>query len=139
MTTPIVSPANGGKRLGPQDHDEASQDDPRVLTARLQTIRRQRIADEREADQLPQLLRAITLVRRDRDAGTNRQMLRHRAQLERLWADVEDLVITIARVAVRTQLRDAEPGDPVVHDAKQALQRAQQAIQILGDAIEDQP
>jgi len=139
MTTPIVSPASDGKRVGPRDHDEAGQDDARALTARLQTIRRQRIADEREADQLPQLLRAITLVRRDRDAGTNRQMLRHRAQLERLWADVEDLVITIARVAVRTQLRDAEPGDPVVHDARQALQRAQDAIQILGEGIGDRP
>lgn len=138
MTTPTVNQAAGGIRPGPRDHDEAGEDDPRLLTARLQTIRRQRIADEREADQLPQLLRAIALVRRDRDAGTNRQMLRHRAQLERLWADVEDLVITIARVAVRTQLRDVQPGDPLVHDARQALRRAQHAIQILGEAIEDQ-
>lgn len=110
-----------------------SADSPRELAARLKLLRKQRRDDEREADLLPQLLRAIALVRRDRDAGVSQTLRAHRAHLERMWTDAEDLIVTSLQVALRVELRGADDTDPVVHRARRALRQGQEALRALSD------
>jgi hypothetical protein len=111
-------------------------DDPKILTARLQDMRSQRIHAEREANQLPQVLRGIALTRRERDAGVSQQLRTHRAHLERVFADAEDLIVTTLRVALRTQLRGGDDSDPVVYRAHRAIDTSQAALRALSDGLE---
>src|SRR4051812_17110661 len=82
-----------------------------ALTERLQVLRSNRIADDREGDQITSVLRAITLPRRSRDAGVSKGLREHRTHLEQAWADAEDMVMAATEVALLVHLRGGD--DPV--------------------------
>jgi hypothetical protein len=105
------------------------------LRTQLEVISRQRVADEDEANRLPQLMRAILLNGRDRDAGVNQQLRGHRAHLERICADAEELVIASMQTAVRIHLHGGGDDDPVVQEARRALRHGQAALRRLSDAF----
>jgi hypothetical protein len=105
------------------------------LAARLKDLRAQRLDDEAEAAQLPTLLRAILLSRQDRDAGSSPTLSEHRAHLERIWSDLEDLVATTARVAVRMHLHDADAADPLLRRAQRAIEHSRVALREFAEAV----
>jgi len=105
------------------------------LAARLGDIRRQRLADEAEANQLPQLLRAIALARRDRDGGVSRRLRDHRDQLERFMTDAEDLIVSSIRANVIILARQLDEADPIVHQARRAAQRGRDAVDQINRAL----
>jgi hypothetical protein len=131
-----------GRNLGrpkPGAARDADVENPRVLTARLHELQLQRRDHEREANQLPQLLRGIAVTRRDRDAGVSQPLRAHRAHLERVWAGAEDLIVAAVRVAVRLELRGGDDTDPVVRRARRALKQSQDALRALSDGLEAKP
>jgi hypothetical protein len=101
------------------------------VKARLRAVREQRKGGEHEAAQLPSLLRAIALVRRDRDAGASRVLLAQRAELERVHTEVEDLIFAVVRTAIRAYVRGDSGEDPVVRRAHRAIDSALQALRLL--------
>ena len=98
-------------------------------------MRARRLDDEAEAAQLPLLLRAILVSRRDRDAGSSATLSEHRAYLERIWSDLEDLVATTARVAVRMHLHGTDPADPLARQARRAIEHSQAALREFAEAV----
>jgi hypothetical protein len=106
-----------------------------ALTARLKELRAQRLADEAAAAQLPTLLRAIMLSRRDRDAGSSPTLSGHRAALERAWSELEELITTTARVGVRLHLYGGEETDPLVRRAQRAIEQSRAALQAFAQAV----
>jgi hypothetical protein len=114
---------------------EPGQETVTDMAARLKQLRGQRLDDEAEAAQLPTLLRAILLSRQDRDAGCSPTLLEHRAHLERIWSDVEDLVTATARVAIRMHLHGADAADPLGRRARRAIERSQAALREFAEAV----
>lgn len=106
-----------------------------VLTARLAEVQRERHDAETVADELPQLLRAILLARRDRDAGMSPRLRERRAYLERVLADAEELLVALAEISVMTFARNLNEADPVVREARVAFQAGQEAVAELGRAL----
>ncbi|MGC1215565.1 MAG: hypothetical protein WA890_30455 [Micromonospora sp.] len=105
------------------------------LSARLTELRARRLDDETRAAQLPTLLRAIALSLRDRDTGSSPRLSDHRAALERIWAEVEDLVVATARVAVRVHLHTVDPDDPLVPRARRAITHSQAALREFAEVV----
>jgi hypothetical protein len=118
--------SSGGPNAIPDAGDERER-----LAMRLDAVRKQRIADEAQGGQLPQLLRAIVRARRDRDSGLNRRLRAHRDHLERVMSDAEDLVFTVIEVNLFIHARGLQPSDPLVHEARKAVRRAGDAIEKL--------
>jgi hypothetical protein len=105
------------------------------LAARLKVLRAQRLDDEAEAAQLPTLLRAVLVTRRDRDVGCSPTLAEYREQLERIWSDVEDLVCATARIAVRTHLHRAHAADPLLGRVGRAIGHSQAALREFAEAV----
>lgn len=105
------------------------------LTARLTELRTQRLHDEAEAAQLDTVLRAILISRCDRDAGSSPTSAEHRAHLERIWADLEQLMTVAARMAVLLHLRAADSEDPLTRRAQRAIQQSQAALAAFAEAV----
>jgi hypothetical protein len=122
-------------RPRPPHASESGQETAAELAARLKDLRVQRLDDEAEAAQLPTLLRAILLSRRDCDAGSGPLLAEHRAHLERIWSDLEDLVTATPRVAVRTHLHRADAADPLVRRARRAIEGSQAALREFAEAV----
>ncbi|HEX6497774.1 MAG TPA: hypothetical protein VF054_01930 [Micromonosporaceae bacterium] len=114
----------------PEPHAAVAQ-----LCAQLKELRAQRLVDEAESAQLSTLLRGIVLTRRDRDAGSSPTLSEQRAALERIWVDVEDLVVTTARVAVRLHLYGADQHDPLARRGWRAIERSQAALREFAEAV----
>lgn len=114
---------------------ETSEETVAQLTARLKNLRTQRLRDEAEAAQLDTVLRAVLLSRCDRDGGSSPTLAEHRAHLERIWAELEQLMSTTARVAVRLHLRDSDPDDPLARRAQRAIRQSQQALAAFAEAV----
>lgn len=119
----------------PAPSREATEETVAQLTARLKDLRTQRLRDEAEAAQLNMVLRAVLLSRCDRDAGSSPTLAEHRAHLERIWAEVEHLMSTTARVAVRLHLRASDPDDPLARRAQRAIRQSQEALGAFAEAV----
>jgi hypothetical protein len=117
----------------------APTETPAVLKDQLRALRAQRLDHEREAAQLEPVLRAIALTRRDRDSGSTAKLRANRAQLERVWSDTEDLIVTGARVAVLVYLRGGDETDPVVRQALRAIAQIQVGQVALAEAVNGGP
>jgi hypothetical protein len=111
------------------------EDSVAELSARLKDLRTERVAHEGEAGQLPTLLRAIIACRRNRDAGSSSLLAEHRASLEDLWSDVEQLLVDTARIAIWLHLHDSVEADPVGRRALRAIGQTQTALQELAVAV----
>jgi hypothetical protein len=135
--TPTSADGSRAPAGGPVGRVGANADTAAVLTTQLRALRAQRLADEREGEHLPALLRAIALTRRDRDSGASQQLRAHRAHLERIWADAEDLIVTGMRVALRVHLRGGGDTDPVVRRARQVIEQSQKALLELSEAVKE--
>lgn len=107
------------------------------LSVRLKQLRAQRLDDEAQAAQLPTLLRAIALSRRDRDAGSSPMLSNHRAALERMWSDVEELVSVTAQIAVRLHLHGGDETDPLVRRARRAIEQSKAALREFAEAVNE--
>jgi hypothetical protein len=105
----------------------------------LHVLRQQRDDDERVAAELTPLLRAIAITRRDRDAGVSHELRAHRARLERVWADAEELIFTGMRVALRVHLRGGDDTDPVVHRARRVIEQSYGALRALAETVKETP
>jgi hypothetical protein len=126
--------ADSGEPKTPDDVDETVE-----LSARLRTLHEQRLVDEREAAMLPSLLRAIASTRRDCDGKTSRKLRAHREQLERVWAETEDLLVTAARTALQAQQRGGNADDPLIRRAQRAIDASVQAVRQLSHDLEQTP
>jgi hypothetical protein len=120
------SPGSGEREVLP---DAAKERDR--LAARLRVIQQQRLADEVQGNELPQLCRAIVRARRDRDSGMSQRVRAHRDHLERVFADAENLVFTVMEVNLFIHVRGFEAGDPLVREARKAIRRASDAVDQL--------
>jgi hypothetical protein len=105
------------------------------LSARLTKLRAQRLDDEAQGAQLPTLLRAILVSRRDRDGGSSPKLSDYRASLERMWSDLEDLLAATARVAVWLHLRGEDEADPVARRARRAIEQSRTALREFAEAV----
>ena len=106
----------------------------RRLATQLAELRRQRHTDEAEASRLTPLLRAILLARRDRDGCMSPRVRAHRAHMERVFADAEDLVFSVVQMNVLLHARGLDDADPIVHEARRVMSRASQAVDELSRA-----
>jgi hypothetical protein len=110
---------------------------PAELRERLQGLRAQRLQAESEAAQLLTVLRAIALNRRARDAGSSPMLSEHRAHLERIVTEVEELVSTTTRIAVRLHLHGGDDTDPLVRRARRAIEQSQSALHAFSEAVNE--
>jgi hypothetical protein len=119
----------------PPEGSERGAETAAVLAARLKVLRAQRLDDEAEAAQLPTLLRAVLVTRRDRDAGCSPVLAQYRVQLERIWSDLEDLVSATARIAVRSHLHETDAADPLLRRVARAIEHSQTALGEFAEAV----
>jgi hypothetical protein len=120
----------GGLQVKPDAAEERER-----LASSLAAIRQQRRADEAQGNELPQLLRAIARARRDRDSGMSYRLRAHRDHLEKVFTDAEDLIFSVIEVKLFIHIRGLEPGDPLVHEARKAVRRGQDAIHQLNQDL----
>jgi hypothetical protein len=105
-----------------------SPDEAAAMRADLLALREQRRTDEDEAAKLPSLLSGIALTRRERDACSSPALRAHRAQLERVCAEAEELIFVTVQTAIWAHLRGDDGHDPVVAQAHRAIDSSVQAL-----------
>lgn len=121
-----------------QVDETADQDTVQELTTRLRALKEQRIADDREGDQLDVYLSGIALTRRDRDAGISPEIQSCRTSVEQAVAAAEELVVAASRLWTRVQVAQLGEADPRMHAAKRATEGAfRDAMTAFADALNE--
>ena len=118
------------------DDGGAGRDAVQELTTQLRALREQRIADDREGDQLEVYLRGIALARRDRDAGISPEIQGCRARVEQAMDAAEELAVAQARLWTRVQVAQLGEADPRMRAAQRASEEAfRDALTAFADAV----
>ena len=135
MTEPPDAPLPAPETPSPAS-DSLPSDSASVaaLTERLRVLRTGRIAGDREGDRLTSVMRAIVLTRRNRDGGVSKHVSDCRAQVERVWAEAEDLVMMAAEVALLLHLRGAVD-DALAGRGRRAIEQSQDALATAFEAV----
>lgn len=113
----------------------------RLLTRRDELARRraelvaQRRLEQDEADALAVVIRAVSEVRRARDASSSARLRQARRSFEEIMNDVEALQLAVARVGRRSIDLELPEQDPAHHRGRRATHAALLALGRLSEDL----